>query len=95
MATKKQDLNGSVDLLADAMRLVFTESMESVREVVKEDIEIVRRDMKEDIRKNIAVIRKDMNAMEDRLNKRNDITNSNMQAQFAQQEKKIASMLRK
>ena len=91
MATKKQDLNGSVDLLADAMRLVFTESMEIVREGVKEDIKSVRKDMKEDI----AVIRKDMGAMEDRLNKRNDITNSNMQAQFAQQEKKIASMLRK
>ena len=78
MASGKKKLNGSVDLLAKSMRDVFSEAMEAVHGAVK----------------------KDMDAMEGRLNeridgveRRIDTTNENMQAQFAEQEKKIGRLL--
>lgn len=98
MAEKKNNLNGSVNLLADAMRKVFHESMESVHEAVKGDIDALG-----------DAISGDMANMENRLGKRIDDTNNrldntknmvvnvnqNMQAQFAEQEKKIATMFDK
>ena len=41
--TKKKALNGSVDLLADAMKKVFEESMVTVQEAVKEDMDGMER----------------------------------------------------
>ncbi|MDE0310844.1 MAG: hypothetical protein OXI52_01165 [Caldilineaceae bacterium] len=73
-------MNGSVDLLALAMRKVFEECMDSTREAVKEDI---------------GAVREDMVNMESRLNDRIDTTNQNVQVQFAEQEKKIGKLLRK
>ena len=71
--------NGSVQLLADALQQV-------VRGAVREGVGPLRQDMQ--------TMRQDMQAMEDRLNVRIDVTNQNMQAQFAEQEKKIAHLLR-
>ncbi len=47
---KKNELNGSVDLLAKAMRDVFTESMQGVREGVQEDMKVLEEGLKEEIR---------------------------------------------
>ncbi|MDE2726910.1 MAG: hypothetical protein OXI19_02730 [Gemmatimonadota bacterium] len=46
------------------------------------------------MRRDMQTMRQDMQAMEDRLNVWIDVTNQNMQAQFAEQEKKIAHLLR-
>ncbi len=68
----QEKMNGSADLLAKAIRKVFEETSENVRDSVKED----------------------MQEMEKNLSDKIDTTNQNMQAQFAQQEKKIAKMVR-
>ena len=79
-----KSLNGSVDLLAKAMRAVFTEAVEGA---IKP------------LRKDVGEIRKDMGAMETRLNTRIDAglttTNENMQAQLAQQRKDVSSDVRR
>ena len=36
-----QNLNGSVDLLADAMRQVFQECMDGTRDAIKDDLGVV------------------------------------------------------
>lgn len=84
-------LNGSVDLLAKAMRDVFTESVETA-------IEPLRTEMRTEIR----AMRTEMRDMESRLNgridetnARIDTTNQNMQAQFAQHRKDVADDVRK
>ncbi len=71
--------DGSVQLLADALQQV-------VREAVRDGVAPVRQD--------VQTLRQDMQAMEDRLNDRIDVTNQNVQAQFAEQEKKIARLIR-
>ncbi len=68
-------LNGSVDLLAKAMKAVFEESMESVKDGMNEDLKLLEEVLKEEIRS------------------ANDTTNQNMQAQFAEQEEKISSLI--
>ena len=74
----KQRLNGSVVLLAQAMRQVFTEAVDgAVRPLTDE----------------VKALRTEVHDMEDRLNTRIDTTNDNVQAQFAEQEKKIGKML--
>ena len=78
--------NGSVQLLADALQQV-------VRGAVREGVGPLRQDM-QTMRRDMQTMRQDMQAMEDRLNVRIDVTNQNMQAQFAEQEKKIAHLLR-
>ena len=84
MPNKK--LNGSVDLLAQAMRQVFQESVEAVHTDMKEDL----KDMGEGIRSEM----KDMNkTTNENMQKMNKTTNENMQSQFAEQEKKIGQML--
>ncbi len=69
-------LNGSVDLLAKAMRQVFQEATQQAVEPVMDE----------------------MMKMEDRLDKKIDnaveTTNSNMQAQFAEQDKKIGKLIK-
>ena len=82
---KKKYMNGSVDILAKAMKAVFQEGMDATREAVKGDIDGLRTDIKQD-----------MDSMEERLKDNTkqqiDTTNENMQAQFAEQEKKISGI---
>ncbi len=77
-------LNGSVELLAKAMRQVFMEA-------VQEGLAPIHKDM--------ASIRSDMEAMECRLNAKIDdglnTTNQNVQAQLAQHRKDVASDVRR
>lgn len=70
----EKSLNGSVGLLADAMRKVFSEAVEDAVEPLRDDIAGISDGMatKADIK----------------------TTNENMQAQFAEQEKKIGRLLR-
>ena len=74
-------LNGSVELLARSIRDVFQDAMSITRENIKEDME----SMKQDVAKNLS-------DMETRLNSHIDITNNNMQAQFARQEEIISNL---
>ena len=85
-----EKLNGSVDLLAQAMRQVFSEAVEVAVEPVKESVDALRTEMRD----MEGRIDKNMDRMEERLNARTDTTNENMQAQFAEQEKKIGQLLK-
>ena len=76
----KKSLNGSVELLADAMRKVFSEAVEGAAEPLHEDMKGLRADMQ---------------GMGARMGKGIKTTNENMQVQFAAQEKKIGQLLKK
>lgn len=78
--TGNPKLNGSVDLLAQAMRSVFSEAVQGAVEPLAEQVKAVRTDVSE--------LRSDMN-------KQIKTTNENMQSQFAQQEKKIGQLIAK
>jgi len=82
----KDKMNGSVDLLAKAMRQVFTEAVEDAVEPLREDVK--------DIRENMTT-KDDLKAVEGRLDKKIDdgqrTTNENVQAQLAQHRQDIAS----
>lgn len=75
----KNSLNGSVDLLADAMRKVFSEAVEGAVEPLRDDVKGMR---------------SDMSAMEGRLNEKIDkglqTTNENVQSQLAQNRQEIS-----
>ena len=83
----KEHLNGSVDLLASAMRSVFTECMDSVRNGMRADL----RDMEGRLNKRIDGLVDRVDGLEKRL----DTTDANMAAQFADQEKKIGEIVEK
>ena len=74
-------LNGSVNILADAMQKVFNEAMEGAVGPLTTEIK---------------GLRSGMDDMEGRLNTRidsvNETTNQNMQAQFAEQQKQIGGV---
>ena len=72
-------LNGSVDLLADAMRKVFSEAVETAVEPLTAEVKALRTEVGE---------------MEGRLNGRIDTTNQNMQVQFSKQEERIAALIK-
>jgi len=82
MAKNNLRLNGSVEMLANAMHKVFSEAVEGAVEPLREDLASVRKD--------VANVRETMATRED-IN----TSNNNMQAQFAEQEKKIGKMLAK
>lgn len=82
MAEQKK-LNGSADLLADAMRKVFTEAVEAGVAPVRDDMARME-----------GRLREDVTEMEGRLHKRIDTTNENMAAQFAAQEQKIGKLIK-
>jgi len=69
-------------MLANAMHKVFSEAVEGAVEPLREDLASVRKD--------VANVRETMATRED-IN----TSNNNMQAQFAEQEKKIGKMLAK
>ncbi|MCY4276291.1 MAG: hypothetical protein OXE81_00400 [Gammaproteobacteria bacterium] len=82
----KNNLNGSVELLAEAMRDVFSEGVEQAVKPLNEKFESLRVEFGE--------IRTELGEMEDRLNKRIDTTNENMQVQFREQERKIEGLFK-
>ena len=81
MTGDAEKLNGSVELLARAMRKVFSEAVEGAAEPLHEDMKGLRTDMQ---------------GMSARMATKADIktTNENMQYQFAEQEKKIGQLLK-
>jgi len=81
---EKSKLNGSVNLLADAMRKVFSEAVESAVDPLTTEVKAVRGEL--------AGMRTEMLDMEGRLNERIDTTNKNMQSQFAEQQKEIGKI---
>lgn len=97
---RNSSLNGSVQLIVDGLQQVVREAVREGVAPVQQDMQVMQRDMKavkKDmlvVRHDVQTIRQDMQAMEVRLNGRIDTTNQNMQVQFAEQEKKIARLMR-
>ena len=87
MANKK--LNGSADLLAQALRQVFQETVGAAQGVTNDRLEKLDSDMK----KMNKTTNKNMQELRTELQEMNKTTNENMQSQFAEQEKKIGKML--
>ncbi len=77
-------LNGSVDLLAQALRDVVTEAVtgavQGIRGEIKEDMAVMEKSLREEIQ-----------SVKTDLEQRIDITNTNVQAQLAEHRKNIAS----
>ena len=73
-------LNGSVDLLAEAMRRVVTEAVQEASGPVSTEVKAMRTEMHD---------------MESRLNERIDTTNGNVQGQLAQHREDVADDVRK
>ncbi len=72
------NLNGSVDLLANAMRKVFGEAVEGAVNPLTTEVKALRTE--------VVALRTEVN---DKI----DTTNENMQAQFAEQQKKIGKLM--
>ena len=73
-------LNGSMDLLAKALRRVVTEAVEEGSAPVSTEIKALRTEVHD---------------MEGRLNERIDTTNENVQAQLAQHREDVSEDVRK
>ena len=80
--TKAKNLNGSVELLAQAMHKVFTECMEGVRLTVKEDADAV-----------VDEMGKMENRLKTEIQSGQKTTDTNVQSQLAEQRKEIATLL--
>ena len=95
MANKKVSMNGSVNLLADAMRKVFSEAVEGAVEPLREDISTIGKDMAS-IREDMAKLDATTTLVVENMTTKEDLetTNLNMQAQFSEQEKKIGQLLK-
>ena len=81
------ELNGSVNLLAEAMRKVFNEEMESSRKGMKADLDagmkLNRGEMKSDLGGVEARLNTRIDGVETRLEKGIDTTNENVHVQLA------------
>jgi len=85
----KGKLNGSVNVLAEAMRNVFSEAVISAVEPLREDMQA----MENRLNGRIDGLETRIDNVKNELETRIDTTNQNMQAQFAHQEKKIGTMI--
>jgi len=85
MDQDNRGLNGSVDLLADAMRRVFNEAVEGAVKPIITEVKAMRTEVRDEM----ADIKDDLTKKMEDEGKR---TRSNVQAQIAEQEKKIAQM---
>ena len=87
MTKKKDNLNGSVELLARAIQGVVTEAVGKGNEIVLDEMIAMEGRLNQRI--------DDTNQSIDDTNQMLDNTNRNMQSQFARQEKMIAEINRK
>ena len=95
MGNQTTDLDGSVDMLAKAMRNVFVGAMEKTGRDLRTDIKSDMDAMEGRLNKRIDLTNERIDQTNERLDQRLDTTNKNMQSQFAQQEKAIAEISRK
>ena len=101
MAIDREPLNGSVELLAKAMRQVFTDAVAQGVEPIAGEVACIRADMvgvKEDlasVKEDLAGVKEDIKDMEGRLNKRMDNLESNVQAQLAGNRRQVAADVRR
>ena len=96
----REGLNGSVELLATAMRDVFSEGVERAVHPLEEKIETLLSElggMEGRFNGELKALLSELGGMEGRfneeLNKNAQSTNENMQAQLANQEKRIAELI--
>ncbi len=87
MTKKKDNLNGSVELLARAIQGVVTEAVGKGNEIVLDEMIAMEGRLNQRI--------DDTNQSIDNTNQMLGNTNQNMQSQFARQEKMIAEINRK
>ena len=95
MGNQTTDLDGSVDMLAKAMRNVFVDAMEKTGRDLRTDIKSDMDAMEGRLNKRIDQTNGRIDQTNERLDQRLDTTNKYMQSQFAQQEKAIAEISRK
>ena len=101
MAIDREPLNGSVELLARAMRQVFTDAVAQGVEPIAGEVACIRADVagvKQDlagVKEDLAGVKEDMKDMEGRLNKRMDNLESNVQAQLAENRRQVAADVRR
>ena len=85
-------LNGSVDLLAKAMRQVFTEAVQEGVQPIKESVDGLKQDvdgLKQDVgglKQDVGGLKQDVGGLKQGL----ETTNNNVQAQLAQNRKDIS-----
>lgn len=94
MAIDREPLNGSVELLARAMRQVFTDAVAQGVEPIAGEVACIRADLA-GVKEDVAGVKEDMKDMEGRLNKRMDNLESNVQAQLAENRRQVAADVRR
>ena len=94
MTKKKDNLNGSVDLLARALQGVVTEAVRKGNEILLDEMIAMEGRLNQKIDDTKQRI-DDTNQRIDATNQALDNTNQNMQSQFARQEQMIAEINRK
>lgn len=100
MAIDREPLNGSVELLAKAMRQVFTDAVAQGVGPIAGEVACIRADLagvKQDlagVKEDLAGVKEDMKDMEGRLSKRMDNLESNVQAQLAENRRQVAADVR-
>ena len=90
--SEKSPLNGSVELLADAMRKVFSEAVEGAVKPLTTEVSAFRTEVNDkfaEVNNKFA----EVNNKIAEVNNNIDTTNANMQVQFAEQEKKIGKLI--
>ena len=87
--TDKAKLNGSVNMLADAMRRVFTEAVEGAVEPLREDLKSAQ-STGDALLSEMAHMEK---RLADRIDKRASTTDENVQAQIANMETRMQERL--
>jgi len=85
---EKSRMNDGVDLLADAMRQVFTETVKDVVEPLTTEVKAMRSDMNE-LRSDVNDLKSDVND----LKKENHTTRENVQSQLAEHRKEVRNIL--
>ena len=94
MAIDREPLNGSVELLAKAMRQVFTDAVAQGVEPIAGEVACIRADLA-GVKEDLAGVKEDMKDMEGRLSKRMDNLESNVQAQLAENRRQVAADVRR
>ena len=89
----KKSLNGSVELLADAMRTVFSEAVKGATEPLHEDMKGLHEDMK-GLHEDMKGLRTDMQGMGRAWTRVSRQPTKTCNLSFAEQEKKIGQLLK-
>lgn len=97
MASNKEPLNGSVELLARAMREVITDAVTQGMGPLSSQVACIREDLA-GVKEDLAEVKEDLAGVKDEvkvLGVRMDNMESNVQAQLAEHRKQVAADIRR